>query len=186
MKGSSPRTLCVKVFVTTGDPVIEEYADVGYQTEGDLLRLWREKLGEPVVTMIDRDSRLHLIPTVHIVKVVIASPEGGAPLRGDLPESDGAIPLFGAPPAPASEAAGGRDESRARPAGDGQSYLDLPPDFSSGVRRTPDAAYLEALRRAAADERANAPDESRRTVTLRGPGAALPGSAGRSKGRLLG
>lgn len=180
MKGSLPRTLCVKVFTTTGDPVIEEYPDVGYQTEGDLLRLWREKLAEPVVTMIDRDSLLHLIPTAHIVKVVIASPEGGAPLRGELPESDGAIPAL--PSSGGDGDASGADVAERR-APRRDAFLDAPPDFASGVRRTPDVTYLEALRQAASDDRAGAKDESRRTVTLRGPGAPLPG---RGKSRLLG
>lgn len=180
MKGSLPQTLCVKVFTTTGDPVVEEYADVGYQTEGDLLRLWREKLAEPVVTMIDRESRLHLIPTAHIVKVVIASPEGGPPLRGELPESDGAIRVL-------DLGSGDRGESREPPRAsvDGSGYLDLPPDFSSGVRRTPDPTELDALRRASFQDRGAAGDENRRTVTLRGPGAPAA-MAGRGKGRLLG
>ena len=75
----------MKVFTTTGDPLIEEHLDVGYQTEGDLPRWWREKPTEPIVTMTDRDSRLHLIPTAHIVGVVLAPPEGraSAPL-GDV------------------------------------------------------------------------------------------------------
>ena len=176
MKGSLPRTLCVKVFTTTGDPVIEEHSDVGYETEGDLLRLWREKLAEPVVTMIDRDSLLHHITTAHIVKVVIASPEGGAPLRGELPESDGAIPALrsGDPCDDASALNTGKNDPRAASA-----------ELASGVRRTPDAAYLEALRRAAADDRDGANDEARRSFTLRGPGAKSP-LAGQGKGRLLG
>jgi len=72
--------------------VVEGYAGVGYPTEGDLVRLWREKLAEPVVTMTDHDSRLQLIPTAHLVQVVIASPEGGAPLRGEPPASGGSAP----------------------------------------------------------------------------------------------
>lgn len=175
MKGSLPQPLCVKVFTTTGDPVIEEYPDVGYQTEGDLLRLWREKLAEPVVTMIDRESRLHLIPTAHIVKVVIASPEGGAPIRGQLPESDGAIPVLELGSDDREDAAGEAHET---------SYLDLPPDFVSGVRRAPDATRFAQLRQAA-DDRAAGGEAQRRTVTLRGPGVPLT-LAGRDKGRLLG